>query len=617
MAAQPSFFSRLRSRLASPWLVLIVAFALAVPVLGVLMSSYHGAATTMATILTEKGASLIRSFEAGARTGMRHASGLRLQVLLEEMSDQPDIRFIAVISHDGRVLAYSDPDMVGKELFTPAEVAALDADSHPRWTVSAVDGSDSFIVYQLFSPANDSGMGIERHGHGRWMRPERPMGNGERNGGAIGQQGQRETPSIAQPGRGNWDASRLRMANGPAPIILVGLEMAPFLEARNQDHAHFMMMLALACGVILAGGISLLWSQRERQARRNLLASQAFSAKVVSSLPDGLVAFDSSGRIDQVNAAAAEMLALAPELVLSRPADVLPAPLARMVAHLQGGGTLVPTELDCPQTGGCTIPLGVRGARIVDEEGSNAGFILLLRDLRELRHLEAEVRRREKLVAVGSLAAGVAHELRNPLSSIKGYATYFGTRFPEGSDDREAARVMVQEVDRLNRVITDLIGLSRPSDITPVPTDTVMLAEHALRLVRQDAAMRGVEVRLESGPGVPLALLDPDRFSQALLNVCLNGMEAMPEGGTLTVSVRKAPDGRVAVTVRDTGEGIAPEYLTKVFDPYFTTKGHGTGLGLAIVHKIVEAHDGEIAFSSNPGTGTECTFLLPAAQQTR
>ena len=157
--------------------------------------------------------------------------------------------------------------------------------------------------------------------------------------------------------------------------------------------------------------------------------------------------------------------------------------------------------------------------------------------LEKNRRLEAEVRRREKLAAVGDLAAGVAHELRNPLSSIKGYASYLGGRFPEGSEDREAARVMVQEVDRLNRVISDLIGVSRPTDIHPRKVDMAGLADNTLRLLAQDAAQRGVTLVRE---GEAEAWLDPDRFRQALLNVCLNAVEAMKDGeNCVSVSERR------------------------------------------------------------------------------
>lgn len=634
MSGTSSFIDRLQVRLASPWALVVLAFTLAAAIIGVLLGSYHGAASTMTRILTEKGASLIRSLEAGARTGMRHSAGLRLQVLLEEMADQPDIRFIAVVSPEGEVLAHSDVTRVGTSAFTPESLARLDADGQPRWRILPSDEGDDFVVYRRFEPVRRERGGLSvpegmrplpssppSSGRGDDLPPPQFMERFPNRAERLMQRRERMEAEVrgGHGSHGGWDVSCMRAPEGPPPVILVGLDMRPFIEASEQDRNHVVLMLVLAGGIGAAGIASLVWSRRAQAARRRLMASQAFAAKVVSSLPDGLVALDRAGRIDELNAAGAELLGLYPAAVLGATPEVLPAPLGLMAKHLHEGGVLAPTEVECRRGehighDECvTVPLGVRGTRIVDEEGRDVGVILLLRDLREVRHLEAEVRRREKLAAVGNLAAGVAHEIRNPLSSIKGYATYFGTRFPEGSEDREAARVMVQEVDRLNRVISDLIGFSRPSDIRPRPTRVADIAEHALRLVRQDAVARGVQVRFETAPDVPEALLDPDRFAQALLNVCINGMEAMHAGGLLTVAVRRNADGRVAVTVSDTGPGIEPENLSRVFDPYFTTKGQGTGLGLAIVHKIIEAHDGEVVFRSEPGKGTECTFLLPAA----
>ena len=226
----------------------------------------------------------------------------------------------------------------------------------------------------------------------------------------------------------------------------------------------------------------------------------------------------------------------------------------------------------------------------------------------EVKRLEKEMRRREKQAAVGDLAAGVAHELRNPLSSIKGYATYFGSRFPEGSEDREAARIMVQEVDRLNRVITDLIGVTRPTDIHPAPTDMGRLVDDILRLLTQDAGQRGVELRRE-GASV-FAWIDPDRLRQAVLNVCLNAVEAMQDGGVLLLRL-SADENHVMLDVVDNGPGIPPELLSRIFDPYFTTKSQGTGLGLVIVMNIVEAHGGSVQVTSEPDQGTTVHFSLP------
>ncbi len=216
----------------------------------------------------------------------------------------------------------------------------------------------------------------------------------------------------------------------------------------------------------------------------------------------------------------------------------------------------------------------------------------------EVHRLEEEMRRSERMAAIGTLAAGVAHEIRNPLSSIKGYATYFGQRFPEGSDDREAANVMVSEVNRLNRVITDLLGLSRPSDVRQKPICLENIVAHVIKLIHQNAASRNVRIVSKTAPRVPDIMADMERLSQALLNLCLNALDAMPDGGTLTIAVAGGRK-QVCLIVRDTGEGISPENMAHIFDPYFTTKSSGTGLGLPMVHKIVQAHGGEMEVVSH------------------
>lgn len=232
---------------------------------------------------------------------------------------------------------------------------------------------------------------------------------------------------------------------------------------------------------------------------------------------------------------------------------------------------------------------------------------------RRIAALEQAVADQERLAALGTLAAGVAHEIRNPLSSIKGFATYFGNKFEKESPDRELAEIMVGEVDRLNRVVSELIELTHPSDVQLRLTDAGELFRHALRLVESDCAARGimVESRFEE-----LAVnVDADRMLQVLLNLLLNAVQAMPDGGTLMLSVKGGREW-IAFVVSDTGVGIAPDDQPRIFDPYFTTRNKGTGLGLPMVRKIVEAHGGRIRLDSRPGQGTTMTVELPADRNT-
>jgi two-component system sensor histidine kinase HydH len=217
------------------------------------------------------------------------------------------------------------------------------------------------------------------------------------------------------------------------------------------------------------------------------------------------------------------------------------------------------------------------------------------------------------LAALGGLAAGVAHEIRNPLSSIKGIATYFGDKFEKDSGDKETADVMIREVDRLNRVISELLEFARPTDLKRKPTNIYELLAHAAHLVQQDAKIKHITIELPETKDKIQPVIDPDRFSECLLNLYLNAIQAMSEGGRLSVRLTQQNNEWVDIEISDTGEGIHPEHLNQIFDPYFTTKTSGTGLGLAVVHKIVEAHNGRIRVDSRQGKGTTFTISLTTA----
>jgi two-component system sensor histidine kinase HydH len=175
---------------------------------------------------------------------------------------------------------------------------------------------------------------------------------------------------------------------------------------------------------------------------------------------------------------------------------------------------------------------------------------------------------------------------------------------------------MVDEVDRLNRAISELLEFARPAELSVHPLEMKGLLEHSLRLVRSDAEQKNVKIELKAESDMPMARVDGDRFIQALLNIYQNSLAAMESGGCLRVSAfHRREGGMVEVQVEDTGSGIPEENIGRIFDPYFTTKKGGTGLGLAIVHKIVESHGGEIRVESRPGQGSRFIILFPAVSE--
>ena len=234
---------------------------------------------------------------------------------------------------------------------------------------------------------------------------------------------------------------------------------------------------------------------------------------------------------------------------------------------------------------------------------------------RSRKQLQEATARKEKLLALGHLAAGVAHEVRNPLSSIKGLAKYFAERTPADGEAHQLALVMAREADRLNRVVSELLELVRPAHLKYQSVDLNEVITHSLQLVSQDAASRAISLKFIAQPALCRIQADPDRLKQVLLNLYLNAIHAIGRDGVITVAVRECGDGRVKVSVADSGKGMTAEQLQAIFTPYFTTKADGTGLGLAVVQNIVEQHGGTIDAESTPGKGALFTLYLPVNGQ--
>ncbi|MBN2124815.1 MAG: PAS domain-containing protein [Deltaproteobacteria bacterium] len=538
-------------------------------------------------LLVEKGAALIRSFEAGTRTGMMgmmgmRAGGFQLQRLLMETAQQSDIVYLMVTDVYGVILAHSDSSMIGKSYGQGLDLPGIARSRSPSWRLAPnPEGGETFEVFRRFSPTRSA----------RIRGPE--------------MMGRRPRP---------WDRdAEFFGQEAPERIIFVGLDMGPVQAARAEDTRHTVVMALILLLIGFAGIFSLFLAQAYRSTRTSLTRIKAFSDSVVENLPIGLLAVDGKGTVATFNQGAESILGLPSPGILGRRAeDVLPDPLRRLLREMDPEEGALERELDCALQDGRVIPLDALVYRIQGEEGSFWGSVILFRDLTEVRDLKREIERSRRLASLGRLAAGVAHEIRNPLSSIKGFATYFRERYRENPEDRKTADIMIQEVDRLNRVISQLLEFARPMELVKRPLSVQTVIQHALRMVEGQARDEGVEIQTHLPPDAVEVSADADKLQQVFLNLYLNAIQAMEGGGELSVDLSGETDsGRIRIRIRDTGSGIVKEDLVHVFDPYFTTKQSGTGLGLAIVHRIIEAHNGEIRIESEPGEGTEVTILLP------
>lgn len=222
--------------------------------------------------------------------------------------------------------------------------------------------------------------------------------------------------------------------------------------------------------------------------------------------------------------------------------------------------------------------------------------------------------RADRLATIGELAAGAAHEIRNPLTSIRSSLQYLETRCRE-ANEKKLLGVALRETDRIDEILSALLSFSRPSEIRKEPSNLVALIEESAALVSIQARAKGIGVRTSFPPEPVVVDADGSQLKQVFLNVFLNAVQAMENGGSLTVEAFPLESGRSVVRVMDTGPGISEEALEKVFDPFFTTKKGGTGLGLSICYTIVKAHGGEIELRSRLGAGTTVLISLPASSR--
>ena len=585
----------------SPWIILGSTVILLTVVIVLAIQNTNREKRYMSKILREKGAAIIRAVEAGARTGMMGMmwGGQQIQRLLEETARLPDVLYVVVVDPDGRAVAHSDPSKIDTVFRSGQKLVHIGPDLEENWELVPF-GKDgrAFEVHRRFEPLKQgTGQGLGRmHGMMHWR------------GRTPGEPG----------GPDDW-YTRLDKEQF---LIVAGLDVAPFEEAIREDIRTTVVLSVVLLLSGFGGFVSLFWMNNYRIAKRSLQDTSAFADEVVTHLPVGLIATDRSGRITFFNPEAGRITGLNPAMAKgSLPDRVLPAQLCSLKQYLDRGETITDKEMACVFTGGRTVPVSASATRIINEVGEFIGQILILRDLGEVRRLQDEVRRQEKLAALGGLAAGVAHEIRNPLSSIKGLATFFAAQFEDGSESKQAAGVMILEVDRLNRVITELLDFARPTELKCSATDLAPLLHRSIQLIQKEAANQNIRIDTHIADGICPVMIDADRIAQCLLNLYINAIQAMERGGALSVRCEAEDKQYVQIVVSDTGPGIEADYLNKIFDPYFTTKHKGTGLGLAIVHKIVEAHQARLKVESVPGRGAAFTLRfachdMPAVKRT-
>lgn len=339
---------------------------------------------------------------------------------------------------------------------------------------------------------------------------------------------------------------------------------------------------------------------------------------ILESIATGVFITDANAQIIMFNKAAEEILDLPRENALgSSYFQTLGEPSRDILIRtfnyvVKSGNPYLGKEIELVTVTGRNVILKPFVSPVIDHEDNILGMVIVFDDVTEKYHLEEQIRRAEKLTALGHLAIGIAHEVRNPLGSIMGFALIIQRDLPPGDSLQKFIEIVIKEAERLGKVTQELLDFARPAKIEFAFLKLNWTVEKAMYLIEMENTNNKIKFVRKYSKNIPEIYASMEQIQQVFINLLQNSIQAIgSENGTITINIRQIEDLWVEVAISDTGEGIRPEDLNKIFDPFFTTRAKGTGMGLPIVHQIMTRHGGNIQVQSKPKKGSIFILRFP------
>jgi PAS domain S-box-containing protein len=522
-----------------------------------------------------------------------------LNALLDSVQgDTQTIYDAAIVDAAGRALLHTNPDLLGKTL-APREDFSVLAHAGIVQQMKILYGPSRAYDFRMPLVRGDQPFGEVRIGVSTLFLQSTIRDQMRQalllSGGAV------LFSLILAAGLSNFALRPLAAISRQLDLIGAGQVGAPEKPLRRTDEY----------GVVT--------SKIERLGRQMRDVKEVFSAlkenldQMMANLQDGVMLFTSDFRAVLVSASAerfigkprGSMLGCRPAEIFSEDSRLGHAILQAMATHQPVGQEEIETEH------GRHIQVSLD---FIEERGERIGALLTLRDAESVHRIEDEIELSRRLAAIGRLTSGVAHEVKNPINAIVVHLEVLRQKLKEiDPDTRRHMDVIGSEIQRLDRVVQTLVDFTRPVDLRLSVMDLRRMVEDVVMLASPAAEQHKIRIERQAGKD-PLAVrMDADLVKQALLNIVLNGVQAMPEGGALRVAIRREGDGAL-ITVRDQGAGIPEDIRDKVFNLYFTTKKGGSGIGLAMAYRVVQLHHGSVEFTSVAGHGTTFYLRFPLAE---
>ena len=515
-----------------------------------------------------QGTTMIQAFEAGSRTSMlfRKKTGHNPLVdLATEILKDKGVAYIRIIDEDLGVIVSQgnvtqstlDKDSVLKEVGN-APVSSI------SWNEKI------FAISKQFHPipATPQGMSMMEQRWEQWNLDFKPQGQ---------------------------------------MFISVGFYTKEYEETKREDMYHTIFMLVMLILLFFSSLYFLFLYRRMRVTHATLLNTQLYAYNILESIPDSLITLDQEEHIVSCNKNAEKLLERrSTDIVGKKLLDIFPNCPQETLSSQKN---IVEKDAELQTLSGESVPVKLGSSQLIDHQSKRIGRVLVMRSVGEIRLMEQQLEHSRRLAALGSMAAGIAHEVRNPLGTLRGLAHFFGSE--DGASDacKEYSIFMISEIDRLNQLVTELLDFGAPREINIGKVDIKFMIEKIVTLLENDFLEKNLNFVHQQEKDSEL-YGDADLLFQTLVNLLNNSIQATPTGGEISLDF-KCIGETLRISVSDSGVGMSEEIRSKMFDPFYTTRKNGTGLGLAISHRIVERHNGYFIITSAINAGTTITIVLP------
>ena len=401
----------------------------------------------------------------------------------------------------------------------------------------------------------------------------------------------------------------------PSGIFRLGMSMESYHEvsARYQQQMIILALVMFLLGLLLIGIVVV--NQSYFVLDRSYKQIKTLTGNVLESMHSAVISVDEQGKIVIFNSLAESIFSTRKEDVINNDYDsIFPEDEPLLKKALDQKRTFSGVEREFKTFSGQERYLIISTSTISDESGRLSGAVAVIHDITGLKKFEEEAKRSERLTALGTLAAGVAHEVRNPLNAIAITAQRLRNEFVPKMDIEEYksfTQTILTEISRMDQIINQFLSLAKAQKLNLVETDLNLFLNDIINLAEIEAKDKGIKIEKEVNKLPPIKI-DKDEMKKALLNILRNGIEATPSGKKMWIQVKEKKDKKeINIKIKDSGQGIPKENISKIFQPYFTTKQKGSGLGLAIAYRIVSDHRGKIEIQSQEGKGTTFIIRLP------